>query len=126
MKPAPSTRKAIASTATQDRRANSLSSPPNTRVPPATISAIREMESATGPVIDCATRLSGVSQGNPPPPAPAAKAACAPTSNKTGSTHVRPRTRFENFISFVPPSFGLEIFDRVPTVFVPVDQQQLT
>ena len=39
----------MASAATHDRRANSLSSPPKTSVPPATIKAISEMDSATGP-----------------------------------------------------------------------------
>src|SRR5712692_8199165 len=71
MKPAPRTRKAIARTATQDRRANSLSSPPKTNVPPATISAIRETDSATGPVSEVATLFRGVSHGRPPPPPPA-------------------------------------------------------
>ena len=67
----------MASAATHDRRANSLSSPPKTSVPPATIKAISEMDSATGPVRDCAIRLSGVSHGRPPPPPPANAAGAA-------------------------------------------------
>src|SRR5579884_4087283 len=74
MKLVPATRNAIASTERQARRANSLSSPPNTRVPPATIRAMMEIASATGPVSETATVWSGVSQGRPPPPAPPAKA----------------------------------------------------
>ena len=78
----------MASTATQERRANSLSSPPNTSVPPATIKAISEIERATGPVKDCATALSGVSQGRPPPPPPPAHAERL-RNNSSGANLIR-------------------------------------
>src|SRR3954467_5286773 len=119
MKPAPSTRKGIASTATQDRRANSLSSPPNTRVPPATISAISEMERATGPVSDCATVLSGVSHGSPPPPPPAHAARLA--SRKNGASIVRLKSEFIRTSKWIRS----DILDQVAALVVPGHHEQL-
>src|SRR5689334_1360628 len=118
MNPAPSTRKAIARAATHDRRANSLSSPPNTSVPPATIRAISEMESATGPVSDCAIRLRGVSQGNPPPPPPANAAGAANSSSANNIALLRKRFRW-----IIIGSLNSDIFDRVVAGFVSGNHQ---
>ena len=68
MIPAPATRNEIASTRTQSCRANAFSSPPKTRIPPVAASATSEIDSATGPVKDVATSVSGPSQGKAPPP----------------------------------------------------------
>src|ERR1022692_2934340 len=122
MNPAPSTRKAIANAATHDRRANSLSSPPNTSVPPATISAISEMERATGPVSDCAIRLSGVSHGRPPP-TPVAKAAGG-TKNSRATKSVLLREGNRRGIVGISRCLS-DILHRVSTVVVPGDNQQL-
>src|SRR5260370_254955 len=125
MKPAPRTRKAIARTATQDRRANSLSSPPKTNVPPATISAMRETDSATGPVSEVATRFKGVSQGRPPPPPPA-HAARASTKN---SRIARACFRSNLYVMFPMTSFvkidSLDILDRILAILVPGHNKHL-
>src|SRR5260370_29011344 len=116
MKPAPRTRKAIARTATQDRRANSLSSPPKTSVPPATISAIRETDNATGPVSEVATLFKGVSHGRPPPPPPAQAAGVSSRNSRIARARLRSNFR----VMFQMTSFAkidsLDILDRVLSV----------
>src|SRR5260370_38992199 len=125
MKPAPRTRKAIARTATQDRRANSLSSPPTPHAPPAPISARREPESATGPVSEAPTRFKGVSKGRPPPPPPA-HAAGASTKN---SRIARARFRSNLYVMFPMTSFvkidSLDILDRILAILVPGHNKHL-
>src|ERR1051326_9597502 len=110
MKPAPRTRNAIASAATQERRAHPPSSPPKTRVPPATIRAISDIERASGPVNEEAILLSGVSHGRPPP-APAAKADCVAITESI--TRKRSLFRLLRVRSIVTSRGWLKVLDGV-------------
>lgn len=119
MKPAPSTRNAIANTDTHDRRANSLSSPPNTSVPPATINAINDTDRATGPVSEVATKFNGVSQGRPPPPPPAQAA-----WHNNISKAAKPK-RLSLQFTRTSPKLDLHVLDLIAALAVPGHHQQL-